>query len=60
VTHSFLDNAYSDSGPEKESARSPHGSGRLILVAGGRYDTVCPLPVRLRLPVAGRVAAYAA
>ncbi len=29
------------------------------MVAGGRYDTVCDLPVPLMLPVAGQVAARA-
>ena len=30
------------------------------MVAGGRYDTVCDLPVPLMLPVVGQVAAHAA
>jgi hypothetical protein len=34
--------------------------GASFLVAGGRYDTVCDLPVPLMLPVAGQVAARAA
>jgi hypothetical protein len=38
--------------PKSSRLRALH-----CLVAGGCYDTVCDLPVPLRLPVAGQVAA---
>ncbi len=38
--------------PKSSRLRALH-----FLVAGGCYDTVCALPVPLRLPVAGQVAA---
>jgi len=45
---------------EEQSARSHHDSGRFIFRSGGRYDTVCDLPVALMLPVVGQVSADAA
>ena len=43
-----------------EPHRSSHASEGALLVAGGCYDRVCPLPVPLTLPVAGQVAAQTA
>ncbi len=43
-----------------ETPRSNHASEGACVVAGGCYDTVCPLPVPLMLPVMGQVAARAA
>jgi hypothetical protein len=40
----------------RKSARSPHDSGRFILVAGVRYARFS-LPVPLMLPVLGQVEA---
>jgi hypothetical protein len=48
---------------EKPNRKAPEvlkTPGASFLVAGGRYDTVCDLPVALLLPVAGQVEARAA
>ena len=46
-----------DDSSRRTKRRRPEAeaSGRLCLVAGARYARVCTLPVRLMLPVVGRV-----
>ena len=51
----FSQEAQTTKRPKSSRLRALH-----FLVAGGRYDTVCDLPVLLRLPVVGQVALRAA